>query len=89
MSWAIPGQGGHHHINEQPELHIHLEANRRGFCFDTVWTPRMRKLPHMLWFAKTIMIFRPCGTEVEATVLRKTNVTESARACSYFSNYSD
>jgi len=34
MSCAPPGQGGHHHVNEQPKRYWIERLRRHGFCYD-------------------------------------------------------
>lgn len=64
MTHATPGQGGHHHVNEQPrEYWIDLLENN-GFAFDDDLTTKARSLASKqpnddgLYFRKTGLVFR-------------------------------
>lgn len=58
LSWAIPGQGGRGHVNEQPNDYIINEIEKRGFVYREAKSDYLRanagKLP---WFKNTLMFF--------------------------------
>ncbi len=57
ISWAIPGQGGTGHFNEQPNSYVVDEFVKRGFKFNTKLTDKLRKHTSVKWFRNTIMVF--------------------------------
>ena len=58
LTWAIKGQGGHQHINEQNNEHIIQEMAKRGFRFDRAQSLRFRKsVTQLEWLRNTIMVF--------------------------------
>eukprot|EP00747_Dinoflagellata_sp_TGD_P168456 gnl/TRDRNA2_/TRDRNA2_194861_c0_seq1.p1 gnl/TRDRNA2_/TRDRNA2_194861_c0~~gnl/TRDRNA2_/TRDRNA2_194861_c0_seq1.p1 ORF type:complete len:262 (+),score=27.02 gnl/TRDRNA2_/TRDRNA2_194861_c0_seq1:42-827(+) len=62
LSWAVPSQGGHGHVNEQTNEYIMEEFKKRGFVYDHETTNKIRmaiapshcRCP---WFATTVMVF--------------------------------
>ena len=42
MTHAFPGQGGHHHVNEQDPNYWFQQFGRRGFLLDMVTTDEVR-----------------------------------------------
>lgn len=57
VSWAIPGQGGYYHVNEQPNEVIIAEMARRGFSLHLADTLQIRKDSSFWWFKNTLMVF--------------------------------
>jgi len=57
LSWAIPGQGGHSHVNTQPNSAIIQEMERRGYSYDESASMNFRKLATYPWFKNTIMVY--------------------------------
>ena len=61
LSWAIPGQGGDGHINEQPTSYIVKEMKKRGFQFDKTKSLQLRdSIPpnvYFLYFRHNLMVF--------------------------------
>jgi len=57
ISWAIPGQGGYHHVNEQANEVIIAEMARRGFSLHLADTLAIRKDASFWWFKNTLMVF--------------------------------
>jgi len=58
LSWAIEGQGGHGHINEQNCDYIKSKFNKLGYFNDTIIESEMRTHASLWWFKNTIMVFR-------------------------------
>lgn len=61
ISWAVPGQGGYGHVNEQPLEYVIERLNGYGFELDENATIESRH--HMLndhcwWFRNSLFIFR-------------------------------
>jgi hypothetical protein len=58
LSWAIKGQGGMGHINEQNNDYIIPEMNKRGWVFDQDTTNIFRSnMPDGNYIRKSLMIF--------------------------------
>jgi len=57
LSWAIPGQGGRGHFNEQTNEYVIGEMKKRGF--DHLWweSEELRNNTELKWFKNTIMVF--------------------------------
>ena len=47
VTHAFPGQGGHHHVNEQDSNYWFQQFGRRGFLLDMVSTDEIRKASTM------------------------------------------
>lgn len=58
LTWAVPGQGGHHHVNEQPNANIIAKLRPLGFSHDTAASRSLRQAAVLPWFKNTIMVFR-------------------------------
>jgi len=59
MTFARPGQGGHHHVNEQDEPYWLERFNQAGFDHLSEETARMRATgPTAAWGAPTLTFFR-------------------------------
>jgi 2-polyprenyl-3-methyl-5-hydroxy-6-metoxy-1,4-benzoquinol methylase len=58
VSWAIPGQGGHEHINEQPNSRIIDHFVRRGYTYDADKSKEGRESAQYRWFRNSFMVFR-------------------------------
>jgi len=58
LSWAIKGQGGHGHVNEQNNDYIKNKICNLGYKNDIEAENIMRLNSKFFWFKNTIMIFR-------------------------------
>lgn len=58
LSWAIKGQGGHGHFNEQNTDYIKTKICQLGYVNDTASEDIIRNSASLWWFKKTIMVFR-------------------------------
>lgn len=58
LSWAIPGQGGHGHYNEQPNEYIKEKITSLGYTNDIEAETKLREASSHWWFKNTIMVFR-------------------------------
>lgn len=47
MTHAVPGQGGYHHVNEQPEEYWLDQIQKYGFRFDRDYTNKLREVSTM------------------------------------------
>lgn len=58
LSWAISGQnGGHNHVNEQPNAYIIEQLKIRGCTYDEQASTQLREVATLPWFKNTIMVF--------------------------------
>lgn len=57
ISWAIPGQTGIGHVNEQPNSYIIREFRRKGYKYLKKESMKLRQAATLPWFKKTIMVF--------------------------------
>jgi 2-polyprenyl-3-methyl-5-hydroxy-6-metoxy-1,4-benzoquinol methylase len=59
LSWAVPGQAGVGHYNNQPNVYVQARIQEYGFVLDAVETEKMRSLPDLFeYFRNTLMVFR-------------------------------
>jgi hypothetical protein len=58
LSWAIRGQGGEGHYNEQNNDYIKSKFSELGYTCDIENEDKLRKASSYEWFKNTIMIFR-------------------------------
>lgn len=56
ISWAIPGQGGHGHVNEQPNGFVRNVHFAEYQPFDWM-ANQLRAASTLKWFGKTIQVF--------------------------------
>jgi hypothetical protein len=57
LSWAIPGQGGCGHINNQSNESIINVMKHKGFSYDVASSLDLRGKCKLGWFKNTIMVF--------------------------------
>lgn len=58
LSWAVKGQGGFGHFNEQNNDYIKRVLSEYGFYNDLKAETFLRKNASLSWFKNTIMVFR-------------------------------
>jgi cyclopropane fatty-acyl-phospholipid synthase-like methyltransferase len=58
LSWAIKGQGGHGHFNEQNNDYIKSKICDLGYINDIEIENNLRHNSTLRWFKNTIMVFR-------------------------------
>lgn len=58
LSWAVKGQGGHGHFNEQNNDYIKEKVMKLGYTNDTFAETILRQSSTLPWFKNTIMVFR-------------------------------
>jgi len=58
LSWALKGQGGDGHVNEQNNDYIKSKICKLGYTNDVIAEEKLRKSVSLWWFKKTIMVFR-------------------------------
>lgn len=62
LSWAIKGQGGDGHFNEQNNDYIKLKICKLGYVNDIESENKLRNDSTLHWFKNTIMVFRKIST---------------------------
>ena len=58
LSWAVKGQGGYGHFNEQNNDYIKSKICKLGYINDIESENQLRKHSSLWWFKNTIMVFR-------------------------------
>jgi cyclopropane fatty-acyl-phospholipid synthase-like methyltransferase len=58
LSWAIKGQGGYGHYNEQNNDYIKSKICSLGYINDIESENKIRSVSKLRWFKNTIMVFR-------------------------------
>ncbi|XP_042865291.1 uncharacterized protein LOC122248930 isoform X2 [Penaeus japonicus] len=58
LSWAVPGQGGHNHVNTRSNDYIKSKMADKGLVADEESQNRIRQAVNISWFKDTIMVFR-------------------------------
>ena len=58
LSWAVKGQGGCGHVNEQNNDYIKSKICKLGYINDIESENQLRKHSSLSWFKNTIMVFR-------------------------------
>jgi hypothetical protein len=58
LSWALKGQGGFGHFNEQNNDYVKRAMAARGYKNDLAAEERLRAAASLSWFKNTIMVFR-------------------------------
>ncbi len=62
LSWALPGQGGRGHVNEQPNRYVIDQLTARGYAHDQATQEHLRQAARISWFKNTVMVFRKPGS---------------------------
>ena len=57
LSWAVPGQGGSGHVNEQSNEHIRDKMHSLGFTALEELTADLRATAELSWLKQTLMAF--------------------------------
>jgi len=58
ISWAVPNQGGHGHVNCKSNTEIIEQLQKRNFEFNSDETQKLRKNTDLFWFKDTLMVFQ-------------------------------
>tara|TARA_R100000995_G_C3459008_1_gene112107 strand:+ start:117 stop:686 length:570 start_codon:yes stop_codon:yes gene_type:complete len=62
ISWAVPGQGGKGHFNEQPEEYVLKLFENKGFSHKDEYSKYLRNsITNLSWFKNTIFVFNKDG----------------------------
>jgi cyclopropane fatty-acyl-phospholipid synthase-like methyltransferase len=73
VSWAVPGQGGHSHVNERMNQYIIDKFTRLGYEFDSKASQTARGLAIYPWFRNTFMIFHKRNSFCAGYSISKSN----------------
>jgi len=63
LSWAIPGQPGHGHVNCRPNEWVIEQMGARIFRVDKLLTGFLRQVVQLPYLHKTLFVFRKDGPE--------------------------
>lgn len=64
ISWAIPGQGGKGHVNEQLNEYVIDTVTNLGFTYDKEMSSNLRNsVTNCNWFKNTIFVFNKINNE--------------------------
>ena len=64
ISWAVPGQGGKGHVNEQPPEYVLDLFDKKGFTYHDDYTQSLRQtVTNCWWFKNTIFVFSKRDTD--------------------------
>ena len=58
LSWAVKGQGGHGHVNNQDNDYLKAIFEDYGYINDLVAEEALRDASTTPWFPNTLMVFR-------------------------------
>ena len=58
LSWATIGQGGHGHVNEQPNEYIEDIFTQHNYKRNSIYEKKLRDSAQWWWFKNTIMVFQ-------------------------------
>jgi cyclopropane fatty-acyl-phospholipid synthase-like methyltransferase len=58
LSWAIPGQAGKGHFNNQPNEYVKNIFAKLGYINDLGTEQMLRRSSRLWWFPDTLMVFR-------------------------------
>jgi cyclopropane fatty-acyl-phospholipid synthase-like methyltransferase len=64
LSWAVKGQGGHGHFNEQNNDYIKSKICNLGYVNDVTSENKLRRDSRFSYFKNTIMVFRKLSFEM-------------------------
>lgn len=59
ISWAVKGQGGHGHVNEQDASYVIATIEKMGYTYNRIQTDQLRMEggKDLWWFKKSIYVF--------------------------------
>lgn len=57
LTWAVPGQGGHFHVNTQTNAYAIEQMRQLGFKHDAQQSQTFKDAAVLKWFKDTIMVF--------------------------------
>jgi hypothetical protein len=70
LSWAVPNQNGHGHINCQSLKYIVQQMNDRGFYHDQDYSVKLQNASHVVWLKQNTNVYkRKAGYDVNLIML--------------------
>ena len=57
LSWAVPGQGGYHHVNLRSNDYVIAKMDSLCFAHDLTNSTRLRQLATFGWFKNNVNVF--------------------------------
>jgi len=57
LSWAVPGQSGHHHVNLHENSYVISRMADLGFEYDNNTSEGLRNAAQLEWLKNTLMVF--------------------------------
>lgn len=89
FSAAVPGQGGHGHINCQPKEYWIEKFGRQNYVLDDSATHQlvefMRQGYHMGWFVNNVMVFKSYGDVYYRQIIEE-ETPQAVRLAEYLTN---
>lgn len=64
LSWGVPGQKGHSHVNLRPNSEIIEKITKLGYVYDENFSNMGRQRAKYVWFHNTFMVFRRINNNV-------------------------
>jgi hypothetical protein len=64
LSWAVKGQGGTGHVNEQDNGYIKEQICAKGYVNDVEAEEALRAASKFKYFRNTVMVFRRVETKL-------------------------
>jgi hypothetical protein len=58
LSWGLPGQGGHHHVNGQTNEYLAGVMKALGWTYDKSATNDLAAVASLPHFQRTVMVYR-------------------------------
>ncbi len=58
LSWAVPGQGGHSHVNNQPIEYVIKQMKNRGFEIDQALSKEIKTKASLSWLKSNLNVFK-------------------------------
>ena len=65
LSWAVPGQGGDGHVNEQSNSYVKSKMANLGYSNNLEAENVLRAASTLWWFKDTIMVFERIGNKLD------------------------
>lgn len=58
ISWAVKGQGGHGHVNEQDAEYVISKFKELGYSYNDAYSKHFRLKSSLWWFNESIYVFQ-------------------------------
>ena len=57
LSWAVPGQGGFHHVNNRSPTYVNETMSSRGFSLDKEASGNLSKEATVSWLKNNVRVY--------------------------------